>query len=99
MLTMKNHMKTIKVKVKFYIGKRSSFPSLNYGYRPHFVISGDTKMLGVEFLESDLAEFNKFGEAIVKLLYDNIDYSKLTTGVNFNIVEGSHIVGEGNVLK
>lgn len=90
-------MKTLKVKVKFFIDKRNSFPSLNYGYRPHFVINGDTEMLGVEFLESDLKEFDKFGEAKVKLFYDNVDYSKLSKGVTFNIVEGSSVVGEGKV--
>lgn len=90
-------MKTLKVKVKFYIDKRNSFPSLNYCYRPHFVINCDTEMLGVEFLESDLKEFDKFGEAKVKLLYDNVDYSKLLKGVTFNIVEGSLVVGEGKV--
>lgn len=91
-------METIKVKVKFYADKRNSFPSLNYGYRPHFVINGDTEMLGVEFLESDLTEFDRFGEAVVKLLYDKVDYSKLSKGVTFNIFEGDNVVGEGNVL-
>lgn len=91
-------MKTIKVKVKFYADKRNSFPSLNYGYRPHFVASGDTEMLGVEFLESGLAKFNEFGEAVVKLLYNKVDYSKLEKGVTFNIVEGPRVVGEGSVL-
>lgn len=90
-------MKTLKVKVKFYIEKRNSFPNLNYGYRPHLVISGDTKMLGVEFTGLDLTEFNKFGEAKVKFLYDNVDYSKLSKGVTFNIMEGSLVVGDGKV--
>ena len=91
-------MRTIKVRVKFYPNKRSSFPPLNCGYRPHFVINGDTELLGVEFLKSDLTEFNQFGGAIVKLLYDTVDYSKLTKGTEFTIVEGSLIVGEGSVL-
>lgn len=55
-------------------------------------------MLGVEFLESDLTEFDRFGEAVVKLLYDKVDYSKLSKGVTFKIFEGDNVVGEGKVL-
>lgn len=91
-------METLKVKVKFYSDNRNSFPSLNWGYRPHFMVKGTAEMLGVEFIKSDLLEFNKFGEAEVKLLYENVDYSKLTKGIVFDILEGSHVVGEGAVL-
>ena len=92
-------MNILKVMVKFYPKKRSSFPSLHYAYRPHFVVNKDSEMLGVEFIESDLVEFNVFGEAIVKLLYDNVGYHKLQKGVTFNIVEGgATTVGEGYVL-
>ena len=91
-------MKQILVKVKFYSGARKSFPCLCYAYRPHFVVDGDSEMLGVEFLESDFNEFDVFGEAIVKLLYDGVGYHKLQKGAKFSIVEGATSVGEGYVL-
>ena len=90
-------MSSIKIMVKFYPQKRSSLPSLNY--RPHFVVNGDSEYLGVEFLELDLKEYGVFGKAVVKLLYDNVGYHKLNKGVRFNIVEGSTLVGEGEVLE
>lgn len=80
---------------------RKSFPSLKYGYRPHFVVNGDEELLGVEFSGSDLNEYDKFGEATVKLLYDDFDvgYHKLTMETGFKIVEaGQKVVGEGYVV-
>lgn len=62
----------IKVKIKFYPDKRTNFPSLNI-YRPHFVVKDTTDMLGVEFYEYDLTEFDKYGTAAVKLLFGNVD--------------------------
>lgn len=61
---MENFMSTIKVKVKFYPQVRKTLPSLHY--RPHFVVSGDSEYLGIEFLELDLTEFSVFSEAKVK---------------------------------
>ena len=90
-------MSNIKVTVKFYPKCRSSLPSLNY--RPHFVVNGDSEYLGVEFLELHVKECGVFGKALVKPLYDNVGYHKLSKGVRFNIVEGSTLVGEGEVLE
>ena len=88
-----------EVKVKFYPNACVSLPSC-YSYRPHFVVNGDDELLGVEFLELDLQEFNVFGEAIVRLVYDKVGYHKLEKGVCFTIVEGGRIVvGEGYVLE
>ena len=93
-------MKELKVCVKFFSDKRKDFPSLNYAYRPHFVADGDDELLGVEFVGSDLTEFDCYGEAIVKLLYDGVDYSKLSKDVKFSVVEAGHrIVGNGYVLN
>ncbi len=93
-------MNILLVKVKFYNDRKRPFPLRCYSYRPHFVVDGDTEMLGVEFLESNVAEFDKFGEAIVKLLYDNVGYYKLAKGVGFKIVEGGFkVVGEGCVIE
>ncbi|MCM1367697.1 MAG: hypothetical protein NC184_02675 [Roseburia sp.] len=90
-------MRTIKANVKFYRGTRNSLPSINY--RPHFVVNGDNELLGVEFIELDSKEYGVFGNAVVKLLYDDVGYYKLKIGVRFNIVEGTRIVGEGIVLE
>lgn len=91
-------MRTLRVMVNFYPNKRNSFPPLNYGYRPHFVVNGDSELLGIEFSGCDLKEYSVFGEAVVKLLYENVGYHKLEKGVCFKIVEGSTAVGEGYVL-
>ena len=91
-------MRSLRVMVKFYREKRKSIPTSNYGYRPHFVVRGDSEYLGIEFIESELNEFNVFAEAVVKLLYDNVGYHKLKEGVSFDILEGSTVVGEGYVL-
>ena len=93
-------MKELTVRVKFFSDKRKDFPSLNYAYRPHFVVAGDDELLGVEFVGSYLTEFDRYGEARVKLLYDGVGYFKLIDGVAFNIVEGgSRIVGTGYVIN
>ena len=89
-------MRTKKVKVKFYGQAKNSLPLLNY--RPHFVVNGDNELLGIEFLEFEPKDFDTFAEAVIKLLYENVGYHKLTEGVCFNIVEGTTIVGEGYVL-
>ena len=89
-------MRSLRVMVKFYWEKRKSIPT--YGYRPHFVVRGDSEYLGIEFIELELNEFNVFAEAVVKLLYDNVGYHKLKKGVSFDILEGATVVGEGYVL-
>lgn len=88
-------MELIEVTVLFYSDKRKSLPC-PFDYKPHFVIDGN--YLGVQFVECDLTEFDKFGTAIVKLVYDDVDYSSLTTNAEFDIVEGAAIVGKGIVV-
>ncbi|MDE7107348.1 MAG: hypothetical protein K2O39_03410 [Clostridiales bacterium] len=88
-------MKLIEVKVLFYSDKRKSLPC-PFDYRPHFVVNGN--YLGVQFVECDLTEFDKFGTAIVRLVYDGVDYSLLTENVQFDVVEGATIVGKGYVV-
>jgi translation elongation factor EF-Tu-like GTPase len=85
----------------------------NYRYRPHFVV-GDPKQreakleknviqeeyLGVAFiLGPDIVENNQPLQALVCLVYPNVDYSQLTVGAAFTIREGSRIVGHGKVIK
>lgn len=89
--------------VIFYSNKRETFPILNSkpekneAYRPHLIIKGTKEYLGVEFYRSQLKSFDKYGTANFILLYD-VDYSCLTPGVKFDIVEGTNIVGEGEII-
>ena len=91
-------------KVIFFSDKRKSFPILTSsvegktGYRPHLVIKGTTEYLGVEFYCSQLQSFDKYGTASIRLLYDGIDYSGLKVGTKFDIIEGSNVVGEGEII-
>jgi hypothetical protein len=92
------------IKVIFYSNKRKSFPTLTSsienraGYRPHLVIKGTTKYLGIEFYRSQLQSFDKYGTASIRLLYDGVDYSALKVGTKFDIFEGRNIVGEGEII-
>ena len=72
-------------------------------YRPHFVIGNNSRptteeMLGVQFVDS--AEGPVAGvpvNAVVELLYPEVDYSPLQPGVVFTVHEGITIVGDGRV--
>ena len=94
---------TLEVEVRFFSNVRKTFPLLatvnNVGYRPHFVVAGTEEYLGVQFLKSDLREFDQSGKAIVSLcFFESIDYSSLKPGVAFSIMEGPRAVGEGRVV-
>lgn len=94
---------TLEVEVRFFSNVRKTFPLLatvnNVGYRPHFVVAGTEEHLGVQFLKSDLREFDQSGKAIVSLcFFESIDYSSLKPGVAFSIMEGPRAVGEGRVV-
>lgn len=89
-------MRLKEVKVLFYSNRRKTLPLPDY--RPHFVVNGKTEMLGVQFIECDLTEFDKYETAIVRLVYDGVDYSALTENAQFNIVEGPFVVGKGYVI-
>ncbi len=70
------------------------------GYSPHFVVNGTSDYLGVRFLNiPDNVKPNSMYEQRVALLYaDTVDYSELTTGVDFEIREGGKTVGKGMVM-
>lgn len=85
------------VKVIFNCGGRTK-PVLA-GYRPHFVLPGSGHLMGIEFVDiMDEFAFNFSLNVKVRLMYDGVDYSSLSIGTNFNICEGSHIVGNGTVI-
>lgn len=93
------------VKVIFFSSKRENFPTLNSNletsnsYRPHLLVEGNEEYLGIEFYRSQLKSFDKYGTASIRLLYDGVDYSSLTPGTKFKIMEGANIVGEGEVIN
>ena len=64
---------------------------------PHLVIKGDTEYLGVTFIDGEEVVFDKEIIASALPLYDGVDYSGLTEGTKFMIMEGRNIVGEGIV--
>lgn len=94
----------LDVIVRFYApeqGGRSVLPSLATGqYRPHLVLDTDREavFLGVQFMEgADDFTFDVDARAIVRLPYENVDYSGLKPGVTFKIMEGTKRVGQGSV--
>lgn len=75
---------------------------LNNNYCPHFRVIGDAEYLGVRFqIENErYIEPNQWFAAEVELLYHPIvDYKKLKGGQEFEILEGSHVVGHGTVTS
>ena len=71
------------------------------GYCPHLVISGTTEWLGVRASKC-LAPVapGQTAEVEFELMYHpELDYKGLKTGVNFSMVEGPKVVGNGRVVK
>lgn len=90
------------VKVKFFsnsIRKKPPCFKLDMGirYSPHLVVKDDSEYLGVTFVDADICTFEKRIDAIVAPLYEGAGYHKLVKDVEFLIMEGPHIVGEGIV--
>ena len=90
--------KKLRCKVKFFNGVRVELPNLNSGkYRPHLMVKGDTRYLGVYFIDGQEANFDTWVKCLVSPLYEDIDYSGLTYGTEFYVMEGPNKVGEGVV--
>lgn len=91
--------------VRFYPpdrGGRSVLPDLVTGkYRPHLVLDADHEAgyLGVNFVAcTDDLMFDMDAQAVVRLPYENVDYSGLKPGAAFRIMEGARSVGQGVVV-
>ncbi len=68
------------------------------GYRPHLRI-GEGEYLGISFFDVGPAAPGVSLRAKAKLMYwPNVDYSSLTPGVKFQVMEGSQAVGQGMVV-
>ena len=71
-------------------------------YRPHLrVIGGSSEMLGVAFMDGPDEPVPPGGStnATIKSLYPNISYEELVEGARFEILEGPHVVGYGEVVR
>jgi translation elongation factor EF-Tu-like GTPase len=72
-------------------------------YRPHFrVRNGDGEMLGVEFVDGPDDPVNPGGStyATVRFLYEpEVCYDALVVGAQFEVLEGSRVVGIGRVTR
>ncbi len=92
---------SIVVSVRFYAKKRKVPPILvNEKYSPHLVVKGDEEYLGVNFIVGpEKVSFDEDTEAVVLPLYEGVDYSKLSVGKHFFIMEGAQKIGEGVVKE
>lgn len=96
--------KTVRVQIQFKTetdGGRAMAASLRSGiYRPHFRVSGG-EYLGVVLCNgpADAVAPGASACADAVLIYEpDIDYSALTPGVDFDVLEGRQVVGTGKVL-
>jgi hypothetical protein len=72
-------------------------------YRPHVrVIGGSSELLGVAFMDGpdDPVLPGQKTYATIKSLYEpSISYSELVEGAQFEILEGTQVVGVGTVTR
>jgi hypothetical protein len=94
----------IEVEVRFLSteeGGRNQLPGLKSGtYRPHLRVSPDSPLLGVEFVDGpETFQPNLLLQATLRLTYTPlVDYSMLTIGTRFDVVEGPKVVASGVVM-
>lgn len=89
---------TISCTVTFFSKKMTNLPNLNNGkYCSHIVIKGTKESFEVNFIDGEDVIFDKLIRANALLVKENVDYSSLQVGMEFFIMEGSGIVGEGLV--
>jgi hypothetical protein len=71
-------------------------------YRPHFrVIGGSSELLGVAFMDGpdEPVVPGSSTNATVKCLYPGVGYAELVVGANFEILEGTSVVGRGVLTR
>lgn len=74
-------------------------PSLN-GYRPHFRVSSSPELLGIAFIDGpECVQPSTPVHAKVRFVYlPEVDYTLLTIGAHFEILEGPQVVGYGVII-
>ena len=78
------------------------FGTLSDSYKPHLRVGRDGEFLGVAFVDGpDRLAPGEEADAIVVLLYTTtgVDYSPLTPGVQFDVVEGPTVLARGTILR
>ena len=99
MTSKKNYIQAKVIFKKENEGGRCCMP-VETGYSPHLATKVN-EMLGVYFI--DIKPDAQFGEPFnvkIGLLYHpKVDYSNLSLGTEFKIIEGPKIVGTGTVTK
>jgi translation elongation factor EF-Tu-like GTPase len=95
-------VKTVPAQITLHstaMGGRTRAAALDGRYRPHLQV-GSGEPLGVEVTSADQSEVLPGESASVKirLLYDTVDYSALTPGAKFSVLEGPRVIGVGEVL-
>jgi translation elongation factor EF-Tu-like GTPase len=72
-------------------------------YRPHFrVRGGDGEMLGVEFVDgpNNWVQPGDSANATIRFPYElRVCYDALAVGAEFEVLEGSRVVGVGHVTR
>ncbi|HJP91262.1 MAG TPA: hypothetical protein VJ875_04855 [Pyrinomonadaceae bacterium] len=72
-------------------------------YRPHLrIIDGSSELLGVAFMDGPDDPILPGGSthATIKSLYEpGVSYEELVEGARFEILEGRHVVGYGEVIR
>lgn len=102
---MNDHERTAEIEVNFIsteLGGRSNpLTDGGVGYPPHLRLS-DGEMLGVVFLGGTGKPITPATPTSVKVklvYWPQVSYDALTVGANFDIMEGSRIVGNGVVIR
>ena len=91
---------TISCIVTFFSKKRTSLPNLTNGkYSPHIVVKGTEEYLEINFIDGEDVIFDQPIRANALPINEDVDYSSLQEGMEFLIVEGSAIIGEGIVKE
>ena len=98
----KHSPKLFEVNVEFFLPNWRKHPvRLGSGqYWPHLRVVSDSEHLGVKFVRGpDWVELGSSATAVVQTIFENVHYEKLKAGVQFEILEGPHVVGKGVVIR
>ena len=91
---------TISCTVTFFSKKMTNPPNLNNGkYSPQIVVKDTEEYLEINFIDGEDVIFDKPIHANALPVNEDMDYSALQEGMEFLIMDGGTIVGEGIVKE
>jgi hypothetical protein len=81
-------------------GRQVSVDAAASLYAPHLRVDSNGEYLGVRMVDGP-AELRPGDSAEVawELMYDGVDYSPLSEGARFMLMEGPRVIGEGEVVR